>query len=468
MPYVAFSKQEALLSLSRMEGLMFDFPRGLYTDVRIEEISQTGISYLMGKMHQSLEREYRAAFVRVFDGERWLYSSVSDPAAVQGEIDALAGLASGVPGPGIESSPVVRVLEANTGTFESFGPVSVSHVDFARKNESLRRSFAPLIGRESVRIWRAGYVDSHRRKHFLSSKGADLRFDTQHLGLYAYFEMADEEKRFRETAFTSADRFDELSDLDEDLTQLLDRSESFLENARPVEPGDYTVVLSPFAAGIFAHESFGHKSEADFMIGDEKMLEEWPIGSSVASGILTIIDDGSEPGSGYTPFDDEGTGSRRTHLVSEGILSGRLHSASTAAAMGEEPTGNGRSVGFEYEPIPRMTTTWIEPGDLDRQTLFGEIDKGIFVDTVLHGSGLSTFTIAPSICYMIRDGEVAEPVNVSVITGNVMETLGRIDGLSGTREIAGIPVGGCGKHEQAPLSVGFGGPFVRVRGMSVR
>ncbi|WP_276318583.1 hypothetical protein [Marinitoga lauensis] len=40
-------------------------------------------------------------------------------------------------------------------------------------------------------------------------------------------------------------------------------------------------MLSPEAAGVFAHESFGHKSEADFMIGDEKMKEEWQIGKKV-------------------------------------------------------------------------------------------------------------------------------------------------------------------------------------------
>ena len=39
------------------------------------------------------------------------------------------------------------------------------------------------------------------------------------------------------------------------------------ENAVPVEPGEYTCIFSPMVTGVFAHESFGHKSESDFMPG---------------------------------------------------------------------------------------------------------------------------------------------------------------------------------------------------------
>lgn len=196
------------------------------------------------------------------------------------------------------------------------------------------------------------------------------------------------------------------------------------------------VVLSPMAAGIFAHESFGHKSEADFMLGDESMLAEWAMGRRVGSEELNIVDDGTVSGPGYNAYDDEGTPSRRTWLVRDGLLAGRLHSASTAAALGEEPTGNARSISFEYEPIPRMTTTFILPGRETFDGLVSGIDDGLFVKTVNHGSGLSTFTLA---LHELPDqrGRLAEPVGVSVITGDVMETLGLIDGLSGELDLRG-------------------------------
>lgn len=47
--------------------------------------------------------------------------------------------------------------------------------------------------------------------------------------------------------------------------------------------------------------------ESDFMIGDEKMMEEWRIGTKVGSSILNIIESGNIEGSAYVPYDDEGT-----------------------------------------------------------------------------------------------------------------------------------------------------------------
>ena len=80
---------------------------------------------------------------------------------------------------------------------------------------------------------------------------------------------------------------------------------------------------------------------------------------------------------------------------------------------------------------------------------------------------MSTFTIAPGLCWRIRNGKIAEPVRVAVLTGTVFETLGEIDGLSDSVEVPFLVGGGCGKMEQWPLSVGFGGPYVRVRRMNL-
>ena len=81
---------------------------------------------------------------------------------------------------------------------------------------------------------------------------------------------------------------------------------------------------------------------------------------------------------------------------------------------------------------------------------------------------MSTFTIAPNVAYRIRDGKLAEPVRIAVITGNVMETLHKIDGLSQDWQLCSQSTGGCGKMEQFPLRVAFGGPYVRVRDIQVQ
>ena len=83
--------------------------------------------------------------------------------------------------------------------------------------------------------------------------------------------------------------------------------------------------------GLFAHESFGHKSEADFMLGDPEAMENWQLGTKIGSDCLSIVDTGDEKGtSGYCPIDDEGFPTQKTYLIKNGVLTSRLHSQYTA------------------------------------------------------------------------------------------------------------------------------------------
>ena len=81
---------------------------------------------------------------------------------------------------------------------------------------------------------------------------------------------------------------------------------------------------------------------------------------------------------------------------------------------------------------------------------------------------MSTFTIAPSLAYEIVDGKLGRPVQISVLTGSVFETLGLIDGLTKDVTLLSFVTGGCGKMEQWPLRVAFGGPYLRVRGLKAQ
>lgn len=445
---------------------MYRFPEGLYSDVRIEEVFKSDIALTMGRLDNMKEQRYRAAFLRVFDGSRWYYSATTDVSAIESELSRLADLAD--PSGDTLRNEVLEKFEVNTGTFLKFQERDLSLETLETKLELLENYSSAARENELIKFWKAQYTDQKTVKRFYSSKGAELTFDYQKAGFRLSYQMVNGQEQFGDRFDTAANDFDSLRGLESELRERVGTSEHFIRNCRPVEPGKYTVVLSPEAAGIFAHESFGHKSEADFMLKDETMLREWKLGKKVGSDILSIIDDGNIPGVGYTAFDDEGTKARETYLIKDGYLSGRLHSVETAAALNERPTGNARAVSFEYEPIVRMTTTYIAPGKLTFEELLSGVKKGVYVHTLNHGSGMSTFTLAPGQAFMIRDGQVAEPVKISVVTGNVFQTLGEIEGVSEKVELSSFALGGCGKMEQFPLSVGFGGPFVRVGSLNVQ
>ena len=349
-----------------------------------------------------------------------------------------------------------------------FAGKSVKKVPLAEKQKLLEERFPAFAASDYVRMSIALYLDRYSAFEFYSSKGASLKWDYQICGCVFSFALANETDNFSEMFQRSAFSFEELSVSEEELRSAVLEAENFLLHAKPVEAGVYPVILAPVVAGVFAHESFGHKSEADFMLGDETMKKEWALGTKVGADILSIYDSGLDFGTGYTPYDDEGTKAAKTYLIKNGVLSGRLHSVSTAADLDEAPTGNARAISCDYEPIVRMTNTVIDAGDKTKEELFAGIKHGYYIKTLKHGSGMSTFTIAPSLAYEIVDGKIGDPVKIAVITGNVFETLNLIDGLSDHTEMFSFVTGGCGKMEQYPLPVGFGGPYVSIAKMNVQ
>ncbi len=445
---------------------MFNFSENVYCDVRIEREFKTKIIYNDGDLQQNNEEEYSCAFIRLYDGARWFYSSITDEEKIQDEIDRLTDLA----GERVvtEDDPAIKNLHGNVYNNMRYEDCAVKNISNEYKDNYLKKYFSIFGMYKQVSSWTARYIDRYNIREFYSSKGARVKYDNNVTGISFKYILKEGEEVFTNSWQKLINPLGESEEYKEQLKESIEEGINFVKNAKPIEPGEYEAVLAPVVAGVFAHESFGHKSEADFMIGDENMKKEWEIGKKVASDILSIVDYGDVEGSGYTPVDDEGNATCKTYLIKEGVLAGRLHDSMTASILDEEATGNGRAVSFEFEPIPRMTNTYIEPGDKTVEELIAEVKDGIFIKDINHGSGMSTFTLAPAMSYRIRDGKLAEPLKIAVATGSVFETLNLIDGLSNEVEIMSFITGGCGKMEQFPLPVGFGGPYVRIKKLFVQ
>jgi TldD protein len=241
-----------------------------------------------------------------------------------------------------------------------------------------------------------------------------------------------------------------------------------LLKAPPCEGGTYTVVLDQELGGVFAHEAFGHLSEADFLYENPKMRELMYLGRDLGAKGLTIVDDGTLGRMlGTNAFDDEGTRTARTELIREGVLVGHLHSRETAAKMGERPTGNARALGRGHAPIVRMRNTYIEPGGLSFAELLSGVDNGIYALGLQGGQTMmEMFTFSAAYGHRIENGQVGELVRDVVLTGNVFETLHAIDGFGNDLKILERG-GGCGKGGQSGLATPFGAPHLRIQDVVV-
>ncbi len=235
-----------------------------------------------------------------------------------------------------------------------------------------------------------------------------------------------------------------------------------LLSAPRVKGGRYTVICNQKLAGVFAHEAFGHLSEADFVYANPQAQEMMVLGRRFGRDILTIADDGSILGlRGSHKYDDEGTPTGRTDLIKNGVLVGRLHSRETAAKMGERPTGNARATGYRYPPIVRMTNTFVEGGETSFEDMIRDIDLGIYACDAFGGqTALENFSFSAAHAYMIRDGEIAEMVRDVILSGNLFVTLDHIDAVGDDPQW--IEWGMCGKG-QGGLPVAMGSPHIRIR-----
>ncbi|MDB9337267.1 MULTISPECIES: TldD/PmbA family protein [Cyanophyceae] len=260
--------------------------------------------------------------------------------------------------------------------------------------------------------------------------------------------------------------YEDLTALDEQVKGAAQRAIAAL-TIPTVKGNTYTVVIDPILTGLFVHEAFGHLSEADMAYENPDLLEVMTIGRRFGTEELQIFDGAAPEGHrGSYFYDDEGTPSTTTQLIEDGILVGRLHSRETAGKLEEAPTGNARCLNYHFNPIVRMTNTWIQRGKTPVADLFSDIKSGVYARNWLGGmTNGEMFTFSAGEAWMIRNGKIAEPVRDVTLSGNAFQTLADIEAIGD--DFYWDESGGCGKSGQNGLAVGCGGPSLRIRDVVV-
>ena len=247
-----------------------------------------------------------------------------------------------------------------------------------------------------------------------------------------------------------------------------------LVKASPPPRGVMDVILSPEVVGLAVHESSGHPSEADRILGREAAQAGLSYrttykGLRIGSPQVTVVDDPTIPGSyGFYLYDDEGVAAGPRILYHRGELAGMLHNRETAAVYGVESNAAARAMDYRSEPIVRMANTYMQPGDYSFDELIEDVKEGVYIkkymewniDDVRWGQryvGLEA--------YIIRSGRLEEPVRDVALEITTREFYTSIDAVG--RDLV-FYAGTCGKGEPAQgVPVWFGGPHVRLRRVRV-
>ena len=233
-------------------------------------------------------------------------------------------------------------------------------------------------------------------------------------------------------------------------------------------PGEMEVVLGPGWPGILLHEAVGHGLEGDFNRKGTSAFAGLR-GQRIASAGVTVVDDGTLPDRrGSITVDDEGTPSRRTTLIEDGVLVGYMQDRLNGRLMGERSTGNGRRESYAHLPMPRMTNTVMLGGDATADAMIRSTRRGLYA--VNFGGGQvditsGKFVFATSEAYLIEDGRVTAPVKGATLIGNGADALTRIS-MVGDDMALDPGIGTCGKAGQG-VPVGVGQPTLKMTGLTV-
>ncbi|MCB1849386.1 MAG: metalloprotease TldD [Gammaproteobacteria bacterium] len=232
--------------------------------------------------------------------------------------------------------------------------------------------------------------------------------------------------------------------------------------------GTMPVVLGPGWPGILLHEAIGHGLEGDF---NRKGTSAFSgrIGQRVATRHCTVVDDGTLPNRrGSLSIDDEGTPGQNTVLIEKGILQGYMHDRLNARLMGMESTGNGRRESYAHLPMPRMTNTYMLPGEEDPAEIIASVKRGLYA--VNFGGGQvditsGKFVFSASEAYLIENGRITAPVKGATLIGNGPDVLTKVSMVGNDLELDS-GVGTCGKEGQS-VPVGVGQPTLKVDELTV-
>lgn len=237
-------------------------------------------------------------------------------------------------------------------------------------------------------------------------------------------------------------------------------------DAKDAPTGEMPVILASGNSGVLFHEASGHGLEAD-AIRKGASVFTGKMGQKVAADIVSAADDPSLANRwGSFSFDDEGTPAKPTLLIENGYLKEYMFDRLSAFQMNAAPTPNGRRQSFRFVPQPRMTNTFIMPGEARVEDMLDGVSRGLYAVSLGGGEVnpvTGDFVFGVTEAYMIEDGKVTYPVKGAILIGDGLRVLSLIDMIADDVQ---FDTGMCGKGGQS-VPAGTGMPTLRVSRLTV-
>ncbi len=231
-------------------------------------------------------------------------------------------------------------------------------------------------------------------------------------------------------------RYTHSYDMIEDAALAAEQAKAKL-SAKSVVAGQYDLVLDPSHLWLTIHESVGHATELDRVLGYEAnfagtsfaTLDKWRSGKfQYGSSIVNLVADKTEPGSlGAVGYDDEGVPTKSWPIVKDGILVDYQKTRDQAHVVGQS-AGDGCSYSQHWSDVQfqRMPNVSLQPGKepLTPEDMIQGVEKGIYI--IGNGSfsidqQRYNFQFGGQLFYEIKDGAIVGMLRDVAYQSNTQE-----------------------------------------------
>ena len=272
----------------------------------------------------------------------------------------------------------------------------------------------------------AGFSASGGRSLIVNSNGVSIENEGTGFGLSLSVIMQNDGQIA--TAYNSqTSRFFDMNG-EKLANEVCDLAKSSL-NTKPVETGDYDVVLDYYAA-VGLLQTFINAFDGENVRRGRSILNG-KLGEEIANPVLSITDNPLlEKGMYTSKCDDEGSVSQKTELIKDGKLNSFIYDIYTANCECIKTTSNGLRGSY-------LTTPMISPTNLEFEFSemkdLSEIDNGVLTTSVLGAHTANPisgdFSVEASNAFKIKNGELSEPINKAMVSGNIFEIMKSVEGL---------------------------------------
>ncbi len=446
-----------------------------YGDIRLSNINTERIVVKNGSVEAIKDEESRGYGIRILRGDGWGFASSSDmsKAGVKRTVKKAAKIARA--SSKVSGKVAFKDIEVHQDSYKNDYKTDPFEVSLEEKLDLMTEVDSRLDIDDRIKMRQINFYAWRFDKEFASTEGARIDQEIVQTGGGMSVNASDgddTQKRSYPNSFggdfhSDGYEFFEGLDLLENAESTAEESLELLE-ADQCPEGEMDIILDTSQLALQIHESCGHATELDRVLGTEAnyagtsfltpdKLNELRYGSDIVN--LTA-DATAEGGMGTFGYDDEGVKAKKVDLVKDGQFVGYQASREGAAEVGVEPSGNMRADGWQNIPLVRMTNINLEPGDWSREEIIEETDKGILFDTIKSWSiddKRLNFLFGTEAGYLIEDGEIVKLLKNPTYTGITYDFWRNCDAIAGEDDwiLHGVP--NCGKGEPPQtMQVGHG------------